>query len=648
MTYVECDRQNLHNEVLKDQLANVFPAISKEQNSELICKFQATCDTPGLPALIIETGDNKAKAKNLLPENFSLTSSKPGQVKVELGKLFELLPEESLSPAYKDLLAKMKSINIDGKAVKVEGQATAALPFEIVKGQSATLQLRYPSCEIVPDEKDPNTVHLKNIKGVSVMGVPLPDTSISLEKDREGNAQLKFSVGKVLTQSVPIDKETTGAIERGFGQIRNWTAAPGKAKFSDLIAGTLGADLKQFAGGAFDGITGIKSKNGTLEISREKAGQYDLAGMKLDLAASVKARVEQVGKDTVISKIEGVSVKLPLPAEIAAAAGIKDTIAIKEVRLGEPDKDGNRLISVKTDSAIDSYKLRLDKNMQPCRDGNGNICFEFDIKKGSETASLSLTMKPEDLNGKGKIPDFKVQVKEGGGAAANIVESIIGKPLDGTLKEMIGGVKSISKRGDTVMISRDKSSTHDMNGGKLEAGKTIMFKIQDDGLGGFKLDKIAGLTYKVNTQLPAVAKSLGLNLPDNVPVAISSIDVSKPIENGKRYVGIETDSPVKRISTIVGPDGKPALDSNEKFHTWVKLENPLDAARPFNFSLRFDKSNQLDMTKLELLQMLAHLAPSVASTAARTGLKVVNEATDTLLDLSSPLGPVKLFKKLVK
>ena len=589
--------------------------ITARENHDLICAIRMKAgDSTLVPVLHLEIGKSEAKPTNLMPKDSSLSSSKPGQIKAELGQVLEKIPNLALDPAIKDLLCKMKNISIDGGHVRMEGRATSAVMLRQL-GKEINVTLSNPSVDLVPDDKNPNSFHLKNIKGIKVAGFSPSDISMTLEKNQDGGSQLRIkgSAGIAFDQTIPLDKATTEFVERSFAQMRDWIKSPETTTAVDLAAGILGTDLKQTLGGALDGIKGFKAKNDEVEINREKASTNDLGGLKLDLAVTIKATLSTEGKETVVKNIEGVTAKLPIPDEIAKAAGINGSVPIKEVRIGEADKDGNRVIRIKTDAAFDEVRVKVDKNMKPCTDAKGNITVDFQLKNGRDSLGLTMTFNPSKVESNGKVPDFKVDILAGTGDRSKLIEGLFGKNLVSPIKEIVSEAVSITKEGDTVRIKMDKDSSHDLNGSKIDVSKDISFKLIQDGKGGVKLDNVTGLKLKVNAAVPAfIMRVLGLPFPKDLPVGIKSFELSAPDSERNRSIAIETDSLVNKISMFVGPDMKPVLNQNGDYNLGVIMTNPTDPQNTLNFGLRFDKSNQINMSNAQLLGLGLRLTNSAA------------------------------------
>lgn len=586
---------------------------------ELICVMRmSSFDTKILPELQLTKGNAELKSP-FMPKDSAVSSTKPGQLKIEPGKVVDEVPLP-IDPQMKDLLSKVKSINIEGGKVKLEGQGTTSFDAGGVK---LNIAMRNPSFDIVPDDKNPNGIQIKNIKGMTVSGIPVPDLNLNIEKNKEGEAQLKLSIPRLMEKSVPLDKTTAEAAEKIITQMRELSKSPDKNNFAELAASLMGLNSKQGLGGAFDGIKSFKAKNDEVEIVREKASSIELGGLKVELGETLKAKAAKEGKDTAVKNIEGISAKLPLPDELAKNIGVDGKLPIKEVRIGEADKDGNRLVSIKTDSSIDDIKVKVDQNMKPCTDQRGNMTVEFTLKKDQDSLRLSMMFNPAKIEANGKTPDFQVDIKASSGDRGKLIQGLLGKQLDGPFKDMIDGVESIRKLGDRVSIKRAQTSSHDMNGNKLEAGKVISFKLIEDGKGAVKIDQIYGIKLKINTEIPGLVKKLGIDIPDNVPIGIKSIDLSRPDQRGNRRVSVSTDSPVKQVSGFVGPDMKPVLDANQKYKIGVALENPFDANKPLNFRLRIDQNNQLSMSTQELLELVTHLTAQAGGGVLKSTEEVI-------------------------
>lgn len=570
-----------------------------------------------------------------LPKDVKI-SSKPGQLKIEsdgFGKIAEAIPGAALDATFRKILGDLRSVTIDGGKVQVEAQGKVPIDAGGIK---ANLSISNPSFDIVPDDKNPNCIHLSNIKGLSVdalgLGGDVKKVSLTLT-EQDGKHFLKIDIPKpeakpadpndrwaafkrgvgslampeVSTTVIPLDVAGSAEIvQRSFEQLKQFVKAPDKNSPADLAAGIAGVDLKTVLAGALDGIQSVSKKDDVLEIKRNKATSHDLGGLPLELSDTIKAKIDANGKAVSITNIEGVAMKLPVPEQVAKAVGLPVPFKanLKELSISEPDKDGNRTISIKTDSLLESVKIKVDKDLRPvAADDKGKISVDLSVKQKDVKVDLSVAFNPKQLeNPPATGPDFKISLKGGDNNYVKLIESMTGTPIDSPVKDMVSNVVSVSKQGDRVQIERDKASSHDMGGVILDAGKNIQFKVAQDGPSGVRISKIEGIHMKLPVQLPGLVKDLGIDPGNHIHTSLKTLGISSPDAQGRRKVLLETDHLLKQVGVMLGPDMKPALDPKGNWYMYGFIDNPV-ANKQMPLALRFDKSNNLAMSTQELMRI---------------------------------------------
>lgn len=575
-----------------------------------------------------------------LPQDMAVTA-KPGQLKLESNdftRIAEAVPGGYLDPALRTLLGAINSASLDGSKVSID--ASTKVPVTVNEHlPKAELTIKNPSFNVVPDATNPNRINLENVNGISIgllgVGGDLKKVSFTLTHDDKGQKVLQIDIprpeqkqaqsndllsrfGRGLqsvanstalpeTTSIKLqldNPDTARVVERIFDSVKTYTKAPKKSSPADLAAGVVGVNLKSTLGGMFDDINSISRHGDKLEISRSKASSHDLGGLPIDIAQTVKAKIDNAGNSLGIKDIEGISLNLPVPAEVAKALGLPQPFKanLKEVSIGDPDKDGNRTLTVKTDSPLESVQIKVDKNLKPVTDGKGNISLDLNAKFKGANLPLSVSFNPQQLEKPPATgPDFKISLK-GDANCLSLIESIAGTKLESPLKDMVSNVTSISKEGDRISIGRDKSSTHDLGGVILDAGKNIRFKAAQDGPSGINVTNIEGINLKLPVQLPQMVKDLGIDPGNHIYTSLKTFNLSSPDEHGRRRLLLETDHLMKKVGVFLGPDMKPALDPKGNWYMYGFVDNPV-ANKQLPLVLRFDKDNQLAMSTQELIRI---------------------------------------------
>lgn len=606
-----------------------------------------------------------------LPKDLSL-STKPGQLKLEssdFSKIVESIPGAELEPTFRKLIAGVKSATVDGGKVKIEGKVETPVQIDGPTGKmSINLKVNNPTFDVVPDDKNPKCIHLKNISGIGVeklgIGGDIKEVTLTVEADGSGKSSLKIEIPKpvsappdpkdkfaflkkagasfmpdVSTTSIPLDAaDSDKIVNRVVDKLRDWVKDP-KTSPADLAATVAGVDLKTVLDGAFDGIQSIKKSNDVIEVSRANNSSHNLGGLPIEIAQTVKGKLDANGSALKISEIEGVALTPPLPAEIAKAAGLPVPFKanLKEISLSEPGKDGSRLLTVKTDSILDTLKVRVDKDLKPISDEKGQITLDIALAKKDLLVNLSVSFNPQKLDKTSPTgPDFKVTINGGDGNYVKLIEQMTGSNLEGPLKDLIKNVNSISKQGDSLQISRDASSKHDLGGIVLDAGKNIRLKITPEGANGLSISKIEGIGLRLPIQLPSIVKDLGIDPGKEVSTQLKAIQITSSDKAGQRKVLVETDHLLKKVGVILGPDMKPAQDAKGNWYMFGIVDNPI-SQKQLPLALRFDKNNQLAMSTQELMRIGANAAWQGTDNGGLTGagfgiISVATEAGALALD----------------
>jgi len=607
-------------------------------------------------------------AVSTLPEKMGI-SAKPGQLQIDasgFSRVIEAIPGAKLEPTFRSILDGLHTVTLDGKQLKAEVNVKTAI--EVMPGISADLTLKNPKFDLVADPKNPNRINLENITGISInkygVGGDIKRVSFTLVKDGKGGGSLEVEIPRpehkadakpggdllqllqnkvgdafssknlpeLIKINVPLGTaDNVAVVQRALDNIKSWTAAPEKNSPADLAAGIAGVDLKTALGGILSGVKSVGKNGDQLSIEREHATQHELAGLPVQLAEKINAKLEATGKSIKLSGIDGVSLNLPLPEQVAKAAGLPFPVKanLKEASISEPDKDGNRTVSIKTDSVLESVQIKVGADMQPVRDAKGNISIDVSVKNKDVVLPFSISFNPQQVerppaNG----PDFSISVK-GDANYVKMIESISGAKIESPLKEMVSGVSSISKQGDRIEIAREKTSSHDLGGVVLDAAKNIRFKVAQDGPSGVRLSNIEGINLKLPVQLPGVVKDLGIDPGKEILTSVKTLGLSSPDSAGRRKVLLETDHLMRQVGVMLGPDMKPALDPKGNWYLYGMVDNPISQQK-LPLVLRMDKSNQLAMSTQELMRIgsLAAWQGTDNGGTAAVGFGLVSVATE--------------------
>jgi hypothetical protein len=555
----------------------------------------------------------------------------------DFAKFAEVIPGTTLDEPLRKMLASLRSVSLDGSKVKVEGETS--IPLELGANlPTADLTLKNATFDIVPDRNDPKKIHLENIQGISVSalgaGGDIKKITFSLAEDGQKNPLLRVEIpapvapeaksddylsrfkrglnrvaSSVIPDKTTIDialgsKEGAAQVEEIFRGVKGWSEAGQNRDFARLLKSVSGLDIERDLGGALSGITGVSKNGDKLEISRKGKSTHDLGGLPIEISEVVRARVGADLKNPRLEEIQGIALKLPIPAEVAGVVGLKTPIEaqLKEISFSEKDRDGNRLLTVKTDSLLESVEIKVGPDMKPLPvDKSGTIALDLVVDRGGKLP-VRVEFKPEQLekppaNG----PDFKVTLKGKDEDYMKMIESFSGAKLESPIKDMVSGIRSVSKQGDRLRIERDKATRHDLGGVSLDASKLVEFKVSSDK-DGVRIADIKGIGVKVPIQLPEAVKRLGIDPGDHLSTNLRSVQVSAADANGNRKVVVETSQHLRRVGLQLGPDMQPAKDAHGNWYFYGFADNPL-AGKQLPFTLRFDRHNNLNMSTQELMRL---------------------------------------------
>lgn len=555
----------------------------------------------------------------------------------DFSKFAEVIPGTTLDEPFRKLLSSLKSVSLDGSKVKVEGETTIPLVLG-ANLPTADLTLKNATFDIVPDRNDPKKIHLEDIQGISVSalgaGGDIKKITFSLAEDGESKpvlrveipapvapetksddylSRLKRGLNRVANAVIPekttIDialgsKESAAQVEEIFKGVKDWSEAGQNRDFAKLLKSLSGLDIERDLGGALSGITGASKNGDKLEITRKGKSTHDLGGLPIEIAELVRARVGANLKNPRLEDIQGIALKLPIPAEVAGAVGLKTPVdaQLKEISFSEKDKDGNRILTVKTDSLLESVQVKVGPDLKPVPvDKNGTIALDLVVNRGGKLP-LGVEFKPEQLekppdNG----PDFKVTLKGKDEDYIKMIESFSGARLESPIKDMVSGITSISKQGDRVRIEREKATSHDLGGISLDASKLVEFRVSSDK-DGVRVADIKGIRVKVPIQLPDAVKKLGIDPGEHLSTNLRSVQVSSADANGNRKVVVETSEHLRKVGLQLGPDMQPAKDAHGNWYFYGFADNPL-SGKQLPFILRFDRNNNLNMSTQELMRL---------------------------------------------
>jgi hypothetical protein len=500
-----------------------------------------------------------------LPSNIKLdTTGKTIRLDLtDAGKALEAIPGLRL-PGTRNT-SDLKALSLNGNKFTIEGNGS--FKFKIPNTEFySDINLKNANCDITADPSDPTKVKLSNFRGLSiqVLGANFQPEHITLSavRNADGSECLKLEFGKLVPAigadgkpdliaglvaarvpevapvEIGVPKEVR--IDRLMEQVSAWSKAGDKKDAGKMFEAIVGLYANTDISNVFKDITQMKKTGSKIEIDLNAKGDYSIGGLPIVGNAKVSTELVRDGGKVTLKNIEGAKTKFPLPDDVANGLGLKNpiAIAIKEISLGEPDKAGNRVATIKTDSVLESVSLKVGPNFEPLRDEKGNISVEAKLKSGDSVATVKLLANPDQLAKADPTNiDFSVHVTGGSDQVAKIAQGFIGHELDPTVAELLNGIESVTKKGDQITITRKAASTHDKGGLKVNVAKTVGFKI-DPKAANLELRDISGIDI---VDLPDVA---GKIYAHKMPVSIRYVSLSNADQNGERVFTMKADGVV--------------------------------------------------------------------------------------------------------
>lgn len=335
-----------------------------------------------------------------LPEKASLQIGKDAlSVSTRFDKVIEAIPGIKLDANLKGLLSSLQSISLQGDTfnAKFDAQKKITLDKNIpLVGKLTELEIGDKNGELKfkleLDAADPKKLILKNISGVALRlesgkALNLHEAALDTTGARP---MLRFKIDnpaekpkhvpealwpKTITVPVPLDTvapglsaEFVGGVLKTFSEMRSVLKNKGFSGFlkhipEDGLRGTVEAFLK--------GVQSIEKNGDRISIQRDNGVvKHDLGGPSLSIDSQVSFRVGTNPNAPSVFGIRGVTFSAPLPAELRA--GESFNTQIRSLSLDRADRDGNRDVTVSTSDVVDQVRVRVTKEMQPAKDGEGN------------------------------------------------------------------------------------------------------------------------------------------------------------------------------------------------------------------------------------------------------------------------------------
>lgn len=322
-------------------------------------------------------------------DSLSLTTDFAGAV--------EAVPGIKLDSATKNLLSSLESIGLQKDAFTAQFKSEMKIPLDQqYKGVGVVKEMRVsdPSGKLNFDlQMLDGQLSMKKISGLALVKEDGKEIRIhNLTVKSDGKKSIAYltvdNPGEKpdmlpeslwpATLTVPIgldDKLPEGGKEVLNDLLKVCSDARKVLKdrnFAPYLSGIEEPGLRNTAEKLLAGASSLRKDGDQITITRDN-GQisHDLGGPSLKLSSFVQFRIGSDPKAPALSDISGVTVGIPLPPELKM--GDSQPELLKSVSLSSADGKGHRNLSISMGPLVDRVGVTLDQNMQPLRDGDGNM-----------------------------------------------------------------------------------------------------------------------------------------------------------------------------------------------------------------------------------------------------------------------------------
>lgn len=455
-----------------------------------------------------------------------------------------------------------RTLTVEEDRVRLSGRGTFSVAD--ANGGQLTLSLNDLSGRLRLDPRDHNRVVLTDVTGLAAtqMGaqVNLRELSFALREDNQGHitlvitptrlqgaAQPQQRLGNLYNQfaagvatlsvqpvEIPLGHRDDTPIPQLFNELRGW-ARGNQPRDAGRLVETIGAMYMDRAlAGILGGVRGIERNGEQITIRSNGSDAHNLGGLPIHWDETVRARMRTEGNRLSLTNIEGLRIRFPLPTDVADSLGMRNPldIAITELSLSEPDRDGNRTATMRTAGALESVSIKVGPQMQPVTDRNGNAQLTTVLNQGGRIP-LELTFNPQQVAAADLARmDFRLLVRENHNNIAGALERLLGCELNDTLQGVLNGVESIERRGNTVTIRRRAATAHELGGLGVSTAREVSFTLHPRNDGVVQVTNITGVDIN---RLPGFANSI---YRTRLPIPIQSVTLGAANRAGERTLSI--------------------------------------------------------------------------------------------------------------
>jgi hypothetical protein len=181
----------------------------------------------------------------------------------------------------------------------------------------------------------------------------------------------------------------------------------------------------------------------------------------------------------------------------------------------------------------------------------------------------------------------------------------------------------IVKKGQNLELVREKKSQCDLGGLALNFAAKINLQLAKR-TNEVDISRLSGVGVEIAFEPPEELLQLGVNLRQSLPKTIQGFTLSARDGEDRRKLVVNTD-PGCWIALNLNALMQPDTDAQGNWQVVGVAQNPISGV-PQKFFLRLDSSNNLNMTPLEIAEMVAQTAfEGTARNIGRLIGKLLNE-----------------------
>lgn len=313
--------------------------------------------------------DQAVTILNRLPDKVAINVDKDRiSIATDFVKALEAIPGVKLNDEAKDHLSKVKSIGFENGVYHIK------LDKKINFADGLGSLGPDLSFEVKNDTTKPDGVGIKNIKGLTILGMPVEELSVCTDGGKNAISAKCDFFGKKVEKDIDLNKFGLHAelLKQAIGQLSEYQPMFQKrdfGRFTDQIPEGFRTTISEM----LKGVTSVTKDGDTFTVKRNNgAAKFELPGLTATVGGDVSFKLGKNADEPSIKELKGVSVSIPIPEKLSEYLGDKYSTNIRGVSLGLSDREGGRRIRVDADGIVDQVAVSLTKDFKPRTDGAGN------------------------------------------------------------------------------------------------------------------------------------------------------------------------------------------------------------------------------------------------------------------------------------